>query len=220
MLVVRAGSKAGKTEFCKSLFGTVWEQVIEDLAAPNFRTFNPDKADAILLDNVNSADFLLNNRGLLMARNTVHQLAQTATGPFTYPCYLHKIPIMITMDVEKPWPSDSNWLQENCVVIVVQPGEKLYLTADGAELPGAPRANTSTPQMAADTDYVNLLNTWAQQRKTPMRFTFTSEGPLHAATWQCCVQVGALSWTACGERSKKSAKRAAAIVAWREIQRQ
>ena len=128
---------------------------------------------------------------------------------------------MITMDVEKPWPSDSNWLQENCVVIVVQPGEKLYLTADGAELPGAPRANTSTPQMAADTDYVNLLNTWAQQqRKTPMRFTFTSEGPLHDATWQCCVQVGALSWTACGERSKKSAKRAAAIVAWREIQRQ
>ena len=74
--------------------------------------------------------------------------------------------------------------------------------------------------MAADTDYVNLLNTWAQQRKTPMRFTFASEGPLHAATWQCCVQVGALSWTARGERSKKFAKRAAAIVAWREIQRQ
>jgi len=121
ILVLRAGSKSGKTERAKSLFPFVWEQVIEDLPAPNLRSHNPDKDDAILLDNVNSADFILSNRGLLMARNVVHELAQTSTGLFTYPCYLHRVPIIVTMDVEKEWP-DSDWLNKNCVVVELAQG--------------------------------------------------------------------------------------------------
>ena len=137
VLVIRAGSKAGKTEFCKALFPGAWEQLIEDVPAPNFRTFNPERHPAVLLDNVNSVDFILNNRGLLMARNSVHHLAQTATGLFTYPCYLHQTPIMVTMDIEKPRPQDSNWLQENCVVVDIPLGETLYIQAD-ADAPRAP----------------------------------------------------------------------------------
>ena len=110
ILVLRAGSKSGKTEMANAMFGCVWEQLIEDLPAPNLRTFDLGIHDAILFDNVNSAKFILDNRGLLMARNTVHQLSQTATGLFTYCSYLHRVPIIVTMDVEKPWPADSDWL--------------------------------------------------------------------------------------------------------------
>ena len=132
ILVLRAGSRSGKTEAAKSLFENVWEQVIEDLAAPNLRSFDRSVHSAILLDNVNSAQFILDNRGLLMARNTVHELSQTTTGLFTYPCYIHRIPVIITMDVEQPWPN-SNWLSENCIVVQLAPGEKFYEGSAGRD---------------------------------------------------------------------------------------
>ena len=139
IFVVRAGSKSGKTEWAKAQFDSVWEQVIEDLPAPNFRTYLEE--EAVLLDNVNDATFILRNRGLLMARNTVHQLSQTATGLFTYPCYLHRVPIMITMDIEKVWP-DSDWLKANCVLLELAQGEKMYATDDAGNSPDLPESES------------------------------------------------------------------------------
>ena len=144
ILVLRAGSKSGKTQYALSLYERVWEQLIEDLPVPNFRSFNTDEHQAILLDNVNSAQFILDNRGLLMARNVVHQLSQTATGLYTYPCYLHRVPIMITMDLEKPWPR-SNWLDANCVVVERMAGQKFFATGQSNGGPSQASSSTDPP---------------------------------------------------------------------------
>ena len=224
MLVLRAGSKSGKTEFAKGLFANVWEQVIEDLPAPNFRNFDTDRFDAILLDNVNSASFLLENRGLLMARNTVHHLAQTATGLFTYPCCLHQVPIIITMDVEKPWP-ESNWLEANCVLVTLPAGERFYMSADEAQQQSS--SSAAPPQQPGDAqplaqqrdlDCFRLLHNWSARQKLPLEVVFDSGGSRHAETWRCRLQVGGRSWVSGEERSKKVARKAAALLAWTAVE--
>ena len=208
ILVIRAGSKSGKTEFAKSLFPTVWEQVVEDLPAPNLRTFHMHAFDAILFDNVNAASFILDNRGLLMARNTVHHLAQTATGLFTYPRFLHRVPIMVTMDVERNWP-DSDWFKANCIVVTVPQGEKLFV-----------QRSTYVQDSCLPRESFRLVSNWAQRNSLSLQATFSSAGPRHAELWKCTLQIRERTWEAVGESSKKMARQVAATKAWSEIQAQ
>ena len=212
ILVLRAGSKCGKTEFAKSLFPNVWEQLIEDLAAPNFRTFDANVHDAVLLDNINSAQFVLDNRGLLMARNAVHHLSQTATGLFTYPCYLHRVPVMITMDLEKPWPP-SNWLQENCIVVEVPEGEFFYIRKDSppaanVSSPVPPQPHTTRGQPA---DAWGELHNLCRKEGWSLNVSFEEEQPRQ---WRCMLTIQNRQWAGSLQGSRKAAKRASAVVAY------
>lgn len=219
ILVLRAGSKCGKTEFAKSLFPNVWEQLIEDLAAPNFRTFDVNVHDAILLDNINDAQFILDNRGLLMARNAVHHLSQTATGLFTYPCYLHRVPVMVTMDLEKPWPT-SDWLQANCVVVEVREGEYFFTPKDIVpEGPGPSSSTASSSPIIVPGQQADVwmeVHNHCQRERIKLVVDFDEVQPRQ---WICTMTTSIghdwhQQWTGSLQGSRKAARRATAVVVY------
>lgn len=176
------------------------------------KIFRNDDHDTVLFDNVNSADFILNNRGLLMARNTVHHLSQTTTVLFTYPYYLNGVPVIITLDIEKIWP-ESDWLRENCIVVALQKGEKFYAQCQEAGCDDCQPKVTPTVLPGNQNDFYQLLHNWAQGQRVRISSEFEVSGPACGAVWKCTVKVGDRSWTGGPAPSKKTARRLVARLA-------
>jgi len=69
-----------------------------------------------------------------------------------------------------------------------------------------------------DLDCFRLLHNWSARQKLPLEVVFDSGGSRHAETWRCRLQVGGRSWVSGEERSKKVARKAAALLAWTAVE--
>ena len=73
----------------------------------------------MVLDQVNDLQFILNNRALLQANAEDQYLGVTPSHSFSYEVWLHRIPIILTVDLEVSMEDfkKSDWLEHNCVLL-------------------------------------------------------------------------------------------------------
>lgn len=123
-LVLRGGSRAGKSTLAKALgdpdvfnFGMPYVQTVQNATSPNLREFDNDKYGFIVFDNVNNMDFVLAHRAMIQANNDIHLLGESQTGIYAYSVWLFMVPIVITVDTSAKWRSHEPWIRENCIEI-------------------------------------------------------------------------------------------------------
>ena len=83
----------------------------------NLREFSRESHDVIVLDNINDQKFVLDNRAVLQANNDIHTLAESKTGIYSYPVWLWRVPIVMTVDTRAKWNSEDPWVKENCIEV-------------------------------------------------------------------------------------------------------
>ena len=118
-LVLRGGSRTGKSTFAKALgnicgFGRCFVQTVQNAVAPDLKQFANDEHGYILFDNVNDMEFVLSQRALFQANNDMHTLGDSKTGIYAYQVWLYKVPIVVTVDLSAYWEPSEPWIKANC----------------------------------------------------------------------------------------------------------
>ena len=120
-LVLRGGSRTGKSTLAKSIgdsdlfnFGKPFIQTVQNVESPDLRDFSDDQHGYILFDNVNDMKFILDFRALIQANNDIHVLGESKTGMYSYPVWIYRIPVVVTVDMTAKWDTDEPWIKENC----------------------------------------------------------------------------------------------------------
>ncbi|CAJ1415011.1 unnamed protein product [Effrenium voratum] len=122
-LVLRAGSRCGKSTLAKSLHQELawlkppYIQSVQDDVSADLRGFNRRKHGFLVFDNINNMSFILSQRALFQSNGDVHTLGQSKTGVYSYDVYLYRIPIVFTVDHAATWDSLEPWMAENMVLI-------------------------------------------------------------------------------------------------------
>ncbi|CAJ1397084.1 unnamed protein product [Effrenium voratum] len=122
-LVLRAGSRCGKSTLAKSLHQELawlkppYIQTVQDDVSADLRGFNRRKHGFLVFDNINNMSFILSQRALFQSNGDVHTLGQSKTGVYSYDVYLYRIPIVFTVDHAATWDSLEPWMAENMVLI-------------------------------------------------------------------------------------------------------
>jgi hypothetical protein len=124
MLVLHGPSRTGKSRLAKSLFGSSDTFVvdIQHAAHPDLRGFRRHQHKAILLDEMQSAEFIVGNKKVLQAHVDGAILGQSATQLYTYEAFLWRVPIVITTNnwnYESFDAADRDWIQANCIEVLV-----------------------------------------------------------------------------------------------------
>ena len=110
-LVLRAGSRCGKSTLAKSLHQELawlkppYIQTVQDDVSADLRGFNRRKHGFLVFDNINNMSFILSQRALFQSNGDVHTLGQSKTGVYSYDVYLYRIPIVFTVDHTATWDS-------------------------------------------------------------------------------------------------------------------
>ena len=73
---------------------------------PDLKDYDRERHGCILFDNVNDMQFVLDHRALLQAN--------TQTGMYAYRVWLHKVPIVMTVDDSAQWNSTERGLGKTC----------------------------------------------------------------------------------------------------------
>ena len=120
--VLRAGPRCGKSTLAKSLHELFsWKppyvQTLQAEIAANLRTFSLERHGYIAFDNLNSSQLILSQRAMMQSNCDVHTLGQSKTGIYSYPVYLHAVPIIFAVDHSAEWDAAEPWLSENMVLI-------------------------------------------------------------------------------------------------------
>ena len=102
LLALVADSASGKSSFAESLFSNPFVLTVEDAENLDLRSFDRDRHDGIVLDNVNSWAQLLSWRAVLQARNAKTRGGQSATNLYAYTQYLFGVAIAVTVDLDAP----------------------------------------------------------------------------------------------------------------------
>ena len=126
MLVLVGPSKMGKSELAKDMRGPEKTLLVDCQNAqhPDLAEFDPEHHEAVVLDEISGADFVIRNKKLLQGHVDGARLGQSPTQRFSYEVMLWRVPIVLTCNHWDPAadglrPSDQEWLQENCVVQTV-----------------------------------------------------------------------------------------------------
>ena len=120
MLILHGPSRTGKSRLARSIFGVSSTFVVDIQHAehPDLRGFRRDEHRAILLDEMQSAEFIVANKKVLQAHVDGAILGQSATQLFTYEVFLWRVPIILTTN---NWnytsfcEADKDWIRANCV---------------------------------------------------------------------------------------------------------
>ena len=117
-LVLRGGSRTGKSTLAKSLgqlfgLGAPYIQTVQGAPTPDLKDYDRERHGYILFDNVNDMQFVLDHRALVQANNSLHTLGVSQTGMYAYRVWLHKVPIVMTVDDSAQWNSAEPWIREN-----------------------------------------------------------------------------------------------------------
>ena len=99
MLVLHGPSRTGKSRLARDLFGMSRTLVVDVQHAehPDLRSYDRRRHVAILLDEVASPAFIVNNKKLLQAHVDGAILGQSATQMYTYEIFLWRTPIIFTI---------------------------------------------------------------------------------------------------------------------------
>ena len=119
MLIVRGASRIGKTQMAQSIFPNTLVTTVNGAGEPDLREFKRGFHQAVVLDQVNDLQFILNNRAVLQANAEDQYLGVTQSHNFSYEVWLHRIPIILTVDLEVNMEEfkKSDWLEHNCVLV-------------------------------------------------------------------------------------------------------
>ena len=146
---------------------------------PDLRAYRRGVHTAVLLDEMASPEFIVNNKKLLQAHVDGAILGQSSTQLFTYEIFLWRTPVMITtnnFDYSKFSAADKDWLESNCVAVYV--GEPVWEGAAQRPSSFAPRALESflkrpvsalTPQPSPDHKLQAASCVMCGQRLPPQR---------------------------------------------------
>ena len=123
MLVLVGPSKMGKSEWAKDMRGPQKTLLVDCQNAlhPDLAEFDPLRHEAVVLDEISGADFVIRNKKLLQGHVDGARLGQSPTQRYAYDISLWRVPIILTCnhwdpEVDVMRPSDRHWLLENCVV--------------------------------------------------------------------------------------------------------
>lgn len=140
MYALQGPSQAAKTSFAKALFRNPFVITVQGQRSLDLRGFEHEKHDALVLDNVNSFQVVLDHRALLQSNNDVHKLGESTTGIYSYSVYLWGVPIMITLDLDvdaKTELEQSEWLRANVLLDVLPQGATCYVQGTVNKVPKA-----------------------------------------------------------------------------------
>ena len=117
MLILRGASRIGKTKLAQSIFPNSYVTTVNGAGEPDLRGFKRGFHQCVVLDQVNDLQFILNNRAVLQANAEDQHLGVTQSHNFSYEVWLHRIPIILTVDLEVKMEDfdESDWLSHNCV---------------------------------------------------------------------------------------------------------
>ena len=126
ILVLWGPSRSGKTRFALSeVFGLKPLKVdVGDGDDLNIQAWDHRIHSHLVLDNVNSSNFIMRWRHVLMGPPEPVQLGQSSTGMYAYNVFLGRKPVICSMDEDAMWER-KKWLDANCLVIWVD--EKCYI---------------------------------------------------------------------------------------------
>lgn len=116
VLIIRGESRCGKSMFASSLCPPAFVQLVTCNLEPDLRELDREVYKSLVLDNVNSTDFIMSHRGWLQSRNQVVKLGRSGTDCYSYDVYLWRLPIIITMDTDATFVL-TPWIEENAIII-------------------------------------------------------------------------------------------------------
>ncbi len=111
----------------------------------NLRPFRRHEHRAILLDEMQSAEFVVANKKVLQSHVDGAILGQSATQLYTYEIFLWRVPIIITTNnwsYEEFSEADRDWIRSNCVEVCVD--------SPVWEVPEKPKAHAAKPGRTAE----------------------------------------------------------------------
>ena len=100
--------------------GLPFVQTVQSAESPGLRNYDADFHSYIVFDNVNDAQFVLDQRALFQANNDVHTLGESKTGMYSYEVWLFRVPIVVTVDMSADWDPSEPWIKENCFDVLLQ----------------------------------------------------------------------------------------------------
>ena len=108
----------------RSLFGDEKTLVVgvQHAEHPDLRGYRRQKHTAVLMDEVQSPSFIVNNKKVLQAHVDGAILGQSATQLYTYEVFLWRTPIIISTDnwcLDDLTDEEREWVGANCVVVHV-----------------------------------------------------------------------------------------------------
>ena len=150
MLVLHGPSCTGKSRLARSLFGVENTLVVDVQHAehPDLRSYRRPVHKAVLMDEVASPKFIVENKKVLQAHVDGAILGQSSTQLFTYDVFLWRTPLMLTTnnyDYSKFSASDINWIETNAVAVCINepvfepvPAHPVFIAAAGRRVSGSP----------------------------------------------------------------------------------
>ena len=127
ILVLWGPSRSGKTRFAMSdVFGPKPLKVdVGDGQDLNIQAWDHRTHSHLVLDNVNSSEFIMRWRHVLMGPPEPVQLGQSSTGMYAYNVFLGRKPVVCSMDEDATWET-KKWLDANCEIVWV--GDKCFVS--------------------------------------------------------------------------------------------
>ena len=152
LLVLWGPSRTGKSKLARSLYGEAQTLVVDIQHAmhPDLRDYKRGRSLALLLDEMSSPEFIIQNKKLLQAHVDGAKLGQSATQLYSYNVFLWRLPIIITTnnwnldDLEEV---DREWIESNCLAVYI--GEPVWLSR-AKTAAAAPDSLVATPRSTAE----------------------------------------------------------------------
>ena len=130
MYALQGPSRAAKTSFVKNLFVNPFVLTVQSATTLNLCKFVYGTHDALILDNINSFQIVLDHRALLQANTEEHLLGKSATGCYAYRTYLWATPVVLTLDSDVKADAAfraSDWLRANVLLDVLPSGATCFI---------------------------------------------------------------------------------------------
>lgn len=124
-LVLRGASRTGKSTLARGLGQALglgsrpFVQTVQSATAPDLRSYDPQRHDYIVFDNVNDMRFVLEYRAMFQANTDVHALGESRTGIYSYDVWIWRVPLVVTVDLSAKWQPQDQWVQANCHEVVL-----------------------------------------------------------------------------------------------------
>ena len=130
-------SCTGKSRLARSLFGVENTLVVDVQHAehPDLRSYHRPVHKAVLMDEVASPKFIVENKKVLQAHVDGAILGQSSTQLFTYDVFVWRTPLMLTTnnyDYSKFSASDINWIETNAVAVCIHEPASLRVSASAS----------------------------------------------------------------------------------------
>ena len=126
---LQAGSRSAKTSFVKSLFRNPFMVTVQGATTLNLKGLTYGVNDALILDNINDLQLVLDYRALLQSNLDLHKLGESQTGVFSYDVFLWAVPSVLTIDLDvevDKQMQQSEWLRANILLDVLPKGVVTY----------------------------------------------------------------------------------------------